>query len=46
LAVAAVDSDDAMAKQQGQRGEYNNQIKAMAVKMAFDSSGIGSEDGI
>jgi hypothetical protein len=33
-------------QKQGQRGRHNNQIMAMAVKMAFDCSSIGSEDGI
>jgi hypothetical protein len=46
VAALAVDVNDGAARQQGKRGRHNNQIKAMAVKMAFDCSHIGSEDGV
>ncbi len=46
VAVLAMDLNDGMARQQGKGGRHNNQIKAMAEKMAFNRSGVGSEDGI
>ncbi len=41
-----MDVDDVAVRQPGQRGGHNNQIKLTVVKMAFDCSSVGSEDGI
>ncbi len=46
VAVLAIDINDGLARQQGKGGRHNNQIKVTAGKMAFNCSGIGSEDGI
>jgi hypothetical protein len=46
VAALAMDVNDRVAGQWGKRGRHNIQIKATAEKMAFDCSGIGSEDGI
>jgi hypothetical protein len=46
VVVLVADVNDGAARQQGLRGRHNNQIKATAVKMAFDCSGISREDGI
>jgi hypothetical protein len=46
MAAAAMDINDVEARQWGKRGEHNNQIKVMVVKMAFDCNRVGSEDGV
>ncbi len=46
VVVVAMDVNDGAARQQGKRGRHNNQIKVTAEKMAFNCSGIGSEDGV
>jgi hypothetical protein len=46
MVMTAMDINDAAVRQQGQREGHNNQIKATAVKMAFNCSGDGNEDGV
>jgi hypothetical protein len=46
VAVLALGVNDGAARQQGKGGTHNNQIKPMAEKMAFNCSGVGSEDGV